>query len=82
MARCVYFHASLEDAPLQRSYDYVGTKTTVVSPLPAARPNRAETIQDRQTERTRQNYYYLFQMSDNPIKQNDQCCRTPTERGR
>ena len=51
--RCVCFQLQAKDAALQGSYDYVKRETTVVPPLPAARANRAETLQYRQTERTR-----------------------------
>ena len=53
LGRCVYFYLQAEEAPSQRNYDYVRHETTVVPPLPAARPNRAETVQCRQTESTR-----------------------------
>lgn len=82
VVRCVYFYAQAEDAASQRSCHYVSRETTVVPPLPTARPNRAETLQYRQTEGTRQNYRYLLQMSDNTFEQNDQRSRTRTKRGR
>ena len=47
VVRCVYFYAQAEDAASQRSYHYVSREATVVPPLPAARSNRAETVQYR-----------------------------------
>ena len=51
--QCVYFYLQVKDAASQGSDDYVKRETTVVPPLPATRANRAETVQYRQTERTR-----------------------------
>ena len=43
----------------------------MVPSLPKARTNRAETVLRWQTERARQNYYYLFQVSYNAVEQNN-----------
>ena len=80
--RCVYFYLQAKTQHHKGVINYVKRETTVVPPLPAARPNRAEAVSCWQTERTRQNYYYLLQMSINTIEQNDQRSRTPTKRGR
>ena len=65
--RCVYF-CSQAEAQYHKGVNRVRSKTTVVPPLPEARPNRAEAVPDWQAERARQNYDYLLQMSGNAIE--------------